>query len=194
MKHLLIAGLGNPGETYNNTRHNIGFSVIDAIAAEFSFPVFSNKFSSYVSSKLIGTNKVTLIKPITYMNLSGNAIAQAIHFYKIDISDLIVIHDDLDLELARVKIKLAGGSGGHNGIKSIDQHLGLDYYRLRIGIGKPPHQKDVSNFVLSKFSTQENKIIEKMINLLINDFDLLLTKNISMLMNKLAMEQQKNGI
>ncbi len=178
-KHLLIAGLGNPGPAYDYTRHNIGFTIIDAIAEHFSFPTFSSKFSSLVSSKILDSHKITLIKPQTFMNLSGNALSKAVNFYKIDLGDLIIIHDDLDLSLARIKMKIGGGSGGHNGIKSIDQHLGTDYYRLRIGIGKPQHQKDTSNFVLDKFSKEEDHIIEKMITGLVDNFKLIINKDLS---------------
>lgn len=194
MQHFLIAGLGNPGDAYENTRHNIGFVVIDEIAKYFEFPSFSNKFSSLVTSKIINQKKITLMKPLTFMNLSGNAVAKAIHFYKIAKDDLFIIHDDLDLNLAQIKVKFAGGSGGHNGIKSIDQHIGLDYYRVRVGIGKPLYKNDVTNFVLAKFSAQENKELEKVIRVFIDHFDYLILKNLSMLMNKISMELQKNGI
>ena len=192
MTHFVIVGLGNPGSAYENTRHNIGFNVIDAIAQHFDFPNFVSKFSSLVSSKIVGANKITLLKPQTYMNLSGEALSKAAHFYKVPSNDIIVIHDDLDLKLAKVKMKIAGGSGGHNGIKSIDQHLGLDYYRIRIGIGKSLHQ-EVSNFVLSKFSKEEDKIIQQLIISLLNNFDLMIAKNLPMFMNVLAMEYQDYG-
>ena len=194
MAHILIAGLGNPGAEYENTRHNIGFNIIDAIAEHFNFPQFTAKFSALVSNKIIGANKITLIKPQTYMNLSGDALAKAIHFYKIPVEDLIVIHDDLDLALAKVKMKIAGGSGGHNGVKSIDQHLGQDYYRVRIGIGKPDHHNNVSNFVLNKFSKEESQIIEPVIEALLDNFDLMIAKDLPMLMNKLSMEAAKHEI
>ena len=198
MAHLLISGLGNPGSEYEDTRHNIGFAVIDAIAKEYDFPGFSNKFSSLISSKIIGSNKITLLKPQTFMNLSGNAVSQVINFYKIDSKDVIVIHDDLDLSLAKIKIKIAGGSGGHNGIKSIDQHIGLDYYRLRIGIGRPNNSFNVSDFVLTKFSNEENKQIDKIISLLLKNFTLLINKEMESFMNLISIEIKKwskiNGI
>lgn len=184
MDHIIIAGLGNPGPAYDNTRHNVGFNIIDAIAEEFSFPSFSNKFSAQVSNKILGKNKITLLKPQTFMNLSGDALSKAIHFYKIDLDNLIVIHDDLDLKLAKVKMKIGGGSGGHNGIKSIDQHLGPNYYRLRIGIDKPQHQKDVSTFVLNKFPKEEEKIIQEIIKNILDNFNLLIAKDLATLMNK----------
>lgn len=184
MNHIIIAGLGNPGPAYDDTRHNVGFNIIDAIAEEFSFPNFSNKFSSLVSNKIIGPHKITLLKPQTFMNLSGNAVSKIINFYKIDLDNLIVIHDDLDLKLAKVKMKIGGGSGGHNGIKSIDQHLGPNYYRLRIGIGKPQHQKDVSNFVLNKFPKEEEKFIQEIIKNILDNFNLLIAKDLATLMNR----------
>ncbi len=194
MAHILIAGLGNPGETYEDTRHNIGFNIIEAIAESFNFPSFSSKFSALVSSKIINNNKITLLKPQTFMNLSGEPIAKAIHFYKIELNNLIVIHDDLDLALTKVKMKIAGGSGGHNGIKSIDQQLGLDYYRVRIGIGKPLHKQDTSNFVLKKFSKEEQQHVDQLTKGLIDNFELILAKDLPMFMNKISMEQKKDGI
>lgn len=188
MEHILIAGLGNPGEEYDNTRHNIGFAVIDAIANHFEFPNFSLKFSSLTASKIIGTHKITLLKPQTFMNLSGDAVSKAANFYKITQNNIIIIHDDLDLELTKVKMKIAGGSGGHNGIKSIDQHIGLDYYRIRIGIGKPKFDKNVSGFVLSKFSKEEFTLINKAIESLVNNFDSILIRDPATLMNKLSIE------
>ena len=190
---ILIAGLGNPGEQYKNTRHNIGFDVVDAIATHFDFPSFTTKFSSLISTKLIGSNKITLLKPQTFMNLSGDALSKAAHFYKIPPEDVIVIHDDLDLAFTKVKMKISGGSGGHNGIKSIDQHIGQEYYRVRIGIGKPIH-KDVSNFVLNKFSKDEDLIMKEVISKLIDNFDLMIAKDLPNFMNKLSMENKNEQI
>lgn len=185
MNHVIIAGLGNPGEIYEGTRHNIGFEVIDQIASAYHFPNFSSKFTSLISSKIIGAIKLTLIKPQTYMNLSGEAIFKVLNFYKIESSDLIVVHDDLDLSLASVKMKVGGGNAGHNGLKSVDQHVGSDYYRLRIGIGRPVHKGGVSSFVLSKFSKEEFQIIDETIAKLSKNLDLLISKNIAMFVNKI---------
>lgn len=186
MDHIIIAGLGNPGPAYEGTRHNVGFNIVDAIAEEFSFPGFNNKFSSLTSSKILGPNKITLLKPQTFMNLSGEATSKAIHFYKISPDNLIVIHDDLDLNLAKVKMKIGGGSGGHNGIKSIDQHIGPEYYRLRIGISKPINQKNTSNFVLNKFTKEEEIVIQKMTKKILENFDLLTKNDLANFMNKMA--------
>lgn len=194
MQHIILVGLGNPGPSYENTRHNIGFNLIDAIAKEFDFPSFSNKFASLVSSKLILNKKITLLKPQTYMNLSGEAVAKVSSFYKIDLSNIIVIHDDIDLSFAKIKMKVAGGSGGHNGIKSIDQHLSSSYYRLRIGVDKPNSMRNVSDYVLDKFTKEEEKIIEKITQLIIENLDLVLNKNMALFMNKMAMEYQAYGL
>ena len=194
MKHILIIGLGNPGVNYNNTRHNIGFSFVDFIADSLCFPSFTTKLSSHISSEIIENYKITLVKPQTYMNLSGQAVSKIAHFYKIPIEDIIAIHDDLDLEFIKVKTKINGGSGGHNGIKSIDQHLGKNYYRIRIGIGKPDINYDVSNFVLSKFTKAEEKLTQILFKDLLNNLDLLLTKDIPNFMNKISMEYKKYGI
>ena len=193
MKHIIIAGLGNPGKVYEDTRHNIGFKVINAIAEYFDFPIDSNKFSSMVSSKTFANHKITLVKPQTYMNLSGQAIAKIIHFYKIPSEDLIIIHDDLDLQLAKIKMKLAGGSGGHNGIKSIDQHITQNYYRIRFGIGKPIHASEVSSFVLSKFTNEEDKIIEAKIKAIVENLDYAIDKNLPQFMNVMTMENKEHG-
>ncbi len=173
MQHIIIVGLGNPGKNYDNTRHNVGFMVIDAIVKHFAFPAFSTKFSSFISSKIIFGWKITLVKPQTFMNLSGSAVAKVLNFYKLPLENLIVIHDDLDLNLARTKMKIGGGSAGHNGLKSIDQHVGNNYYRLRIGIGRPNTQ-DVSSFVLSNFNTDEQEQIEQVIITLLQNFEALL--------------------
>lgn len=194
MKHIILAGLGNPGDSYNKTRHNIGFDIVDAIAEENNFPQFSSKFSALVSSKIMGFCKVTLVKPQTFMNLSGQSLSKILHFYKCELDDLIVIHDDLDLAFAKVKMKIGGGAGGHNGLKSSDQHLGQGYYRLRIGIGKPVNRQDVSNYVLERFSSTEAKTMQDVIKNILSNLNLLLAKDMAMFMNKMAMEYQKYGI
>lgn len=194
MKHILIVGLGNPGLNYQGTRHNIGFAMIDAIAEQLSFSSFILKFSAFISSKVIGQNKITLMKPQTYMNLSGQAVSQIVHFYKISLDNLIVIHDDLDLELAKIKMKIAGGAGGHNGVKSIDQHLGPNYYRVRIGIGRPVNGQESSNFVLNKFNQDEEAVINTLQKDLVENLELILAKDLPSFMNKMSMEYKKYGL
>lgn len=176
----LIVGLGNPGNEYTSTRHNVGFAIIDAIAKSINV-TFSenNKFRSKIGSGFILSNKVILSKPTTFMNLSGQAVSASANYYKIDISNIIVIHDDLDLPIGTVKIKTGGGNGGHNGLKSIDNCLGANYTRIRIGIGRPLHKDDVSNYVLSAFSKAESIAINEIIVKIKENFALILDDKIS---------------
>ncbi|HRP78708.1 MAG TPA: aminoacyl-tRNA hydrolase, partial [Aquamicrobium sp.] len=134
---LLIAGLGNPGPKYENNRHNVGFMAADAIARRHSFSPWSRKFQGLIAEGRIGGEKVLLIKPQTFMNLSGQSVGEAMRFHKLSPADLIVLYDELDLAPAKVRIKTGGGAGGHNGIRSLDAHCGKDYRRVRIGIGHP---------------------------------------------------------
>jgi PTH1 family peptidyl-tRNA hydrolase len=155
----VLVGLGNPGEKYALNRHNIGFMAIDSIAATYNFPLFKSKFSASLSEGKIGDHKVILCKPMTYMNLSGQPVGDLIRFYKVSPERVYVIHDDLDLETGKVKLKLGGGSGGHNGLKSLDQNIGKEYWRVRLGIGHPgrsPNREDlVTHYVLSNFSRND---------------------------------------
>ncbi|MFN7039060.1 MAG: aminoacyl-tRNA hydrolase [Alphaproteobacteria bacterium] len=157
----LLVGLGNPGKEYENTRHNVGFMVINKIAQDYNFSNASNKFNSLIYSGEIGGEKVILTKPQTYMNNSGNAVGQIFKYYKLDINNIIVFQDELDIITARIKMKKGGGAGGHNGIKSIDNHIGKDYWRIRIGIDHPGDKDEVSNYVLGNFSKQERILIDE---------------------------------
>lgn len=147
----LLVGLGNPGAQYSLNRHNVGFMAIDVIADAHNFPSFKSKFSAYVSEGRFGKDKIVLLKPQTYMNLSGQSVAEAIKFYKIPVENIYVFHDDLNLQPGRLKLKQGGGSGGHNGLKSLDQYIGQNYWRIRIGIGHPGFKDAVSSYVLSNF-------------------------------------------
>lgn len=151
----VFAGLGNPGSKYAMNRHNIGFMAIDLIAQSYNFPPFKNKFRAEISEGKIGNHKIILCKPMTFMNLSGKAVQELMGFYKIPLDHLYVFHDDLDLLPFKVKLKLGGGSGGHNGLNSIDQHMGKEYWRLRLGIGHPGHKDAVSAYVLGNFRPDE---------------------------------------
>lgn len=157
----LIVGLGNPGKEYEKTRHNIGFDIVDKLADELSFPLFKEKFKGLISEKTIDGEKVILLKPQTYMNLSGDSVVQVANFYKIDIKkDLVVIFDDMDLPLGKLRIKINGSSGGHNGIKSIISNLGSDFYRIKFGIGRAKEKNENINFVLGKFSKEDSEVVE----------------------------------
>ncbi len=168
----LLVGLGNPGSKYQHNRHNIGFMAVDAIHRHFSFSPWKKKFQGEVSEGSVTgiDDKVILLKPQSYMNLSGGSVQAAAQFYKIPLNNIFVFHDELDVAPGKVKIKQGGGAGGHNGIKSIDEHMGQDYWRVRLGIGHPDpqaHDKSeiVSNYVLSDFAKAEhawrNSLIEK---------------------------------
>lgn len=153
----LFVGLGNPGDQYLLTRHNIGFILMDALFHFYSFPSFKNKFKGSISQGKINTFDCILLKPTTYMNLSGESVQALLSFYKIPLDQVIVFHDDLDLEPFDVRIKKGGSSGGHNGLKSITQHIGNDYWRFRFGIGHPGIKDMVSQYVLSPFSKDEQQ-------------------------------------
>ncbi len=160
----LIAGLGNPGDKYSNTRHNIGFTVIDALGSRHGIRVDNNKKKSLTGSGIVAEKKVIMAKPQTFMNLSGEALGPLFSFLDIDFEDVIVVHDDLDLDFGRIKIKTGGGHGGHNGIRSIISHFGAkNFVRVRVGIGKPPVGWDVAKYVLNSFSAEEKKDLDALI-------------------------------
>ena len=161
---LLIVGLGNPGAEYKNHRHNVGFMAVEAIARANGFSSWSRKFQGEISEGKLGTNKVLMLKPLTFMNVSGQSVAAAANFYKLTEADIIVIHDELDLDPGRCKVKTGGGNGGHNGLKSIDAHIGRDYKRLRIGIGHPGHKDRVTPHVLGDFSKADHVWLEPLLD------------------------------
>ena len=156
---LLLVGLGNPGPNNTNNRHNIGFKIIDAINQQFSLSKQKPKFKGLLTTGNIENEKVYAIKPLTFMNNSGVCIKELIEYFKIDAKDVIVFHDDLDIDLGKIKAKFGGSSAGHNGIESIDKFIGKDYSRVRIGIGHPKNGKKVDTHVLEDFSdTEEDRI------------------------------------
>lgn len=157
--HLLV-GLGNLGINYINNRHNVGFMAIDYISESHKFPMFKEKFKGLVSKGEINNSPVILLKPQTYMNLSGESILKATSFYKIPPEKITIIHDDIDLPVGKIKIKIGGGNAGHNGLKSIDKVLGNNYRRIRIGVSRPQNQQSVSDYVLSNFSNEDKPLID----------------------------------
>ena len=180
----LFIGLGNPGKKYSKNRHNIGFMVVDAISKEKCFPIFSKKNNSYVSLKIINGEKLILLKPDTFMNNSGLSALNLKSFYNIHNENIYVFHDEIDLEASRIKVKTAGGNNGHNGLKSLDDHIGNEYHRIRIGVGRPksvdkyPNNEKVSKWVLSDFSKKEkNEWVNKTLEKVSNCFEDLLKKN-----------------
>lgn len=160
--HLLV-GLGNIGAEYMSTRHNFGFLLLDKILSDYEFFPQSKKFKSEIFTGEIMRQKIIAIKPQTFMNRSGVAVSEVASFFKITPENILVLHDDLDLALGKVKIKIGGGDAGHNGLKSIDEMIGKNYMRLRLGIGRPVHKEfAASDYVLGKFSAEEFLEVEKL--------------------------------
>ncbi|QOD38742.1 aminoacyl-tRNA hydrolase [Candidatus Wolbachia massiliensis] len=154
----LIVGLGNPGSQYELTYHNVGFIIVDAICKYWNFQPFSKKADYLITSGTISEKRVMLLKPYSFMNNSGIPVAKIRNFYKFLLDNIVVIHDDADLELGRIKIKKGGSSAGHNGLKSIDSFIGNGYWRLRFGVGRPEDQRSLADYVLSKFSDLDSVI------------------------------------
>ena len=171
---FLICGLGNPGKDYINTRHNIGFNLIDRLSSFYNFLPFKKDGKKEVLKGDINNQSCLLMKPQNFMNLSGQPIQEVVNFYKIDKEKIYVIHDDLDLELGKVKLKFGGGNGGHNGLSNIDEMIGNNYNRIRIGINHPGSKNLVSNYVLNKFTKNELSLIEKKLDKVTDNFNLLL--------------------
>ena len=160
---FLIVGLGNPGSQYEDTRHNIGFKVVDNIAKEYNIEINRQKFKGMCGEGFINGEKVILLKPTTYMNLSGESIREVVDFYKISNEDVLVIYDDISLDVGRLRIREKGSAGGHNGIKSIIAHLGTDIFpRIKVGVGQP--NVDLVNYVLGKFTKEEMEVLSESID------------------------------
>jgi len=156
----LIAGLGNPGEQYQSSRHNLGFLTLDYLAGRHDIPLKKQGFEALFGKGKIGNERVLLAKPQTYMNLSGIALERLVSYFRVDIKDLIVVHDDLDLPFETIRLKKGGGEGGHKGLMSIVQHVGsADFLRVRIGIGKPMRKAMVEKYVLSPFAEEEQNAV-----------------------------------
>ena len=160
--YTIIAGLGNPGREYAHTRHNVGFDTVDILADRFSIPVDTVKFSAHIGKGMIEGKKVILVKPQTFMNLSGDAISQVVHYFKADPKDgLIVIYDDIDLDAGRLRLRKQGSAGGHNGMKDIIKKLGTnEFYRIRIGVGGKPSGYDLKDYVLGHFTGEERELMD----------------------------------
>jgi PTH1 family peptidyl-tRNA hydrolase len=157
---ILFVGLGNPGSQYENTRHNIGFRVIDKLVDDLGARDISK---TSFHGKLYRIANSLFLKPTTFMNLSGKSLQTVKHFFKIELEDIVVIHDDIDLPFGAVRFKKGGGHGGHNGLRSIDTHITKEYIRIRVGVGKPEHKSQVADYVLHDFNTEEKEILEKLI-------------------------------
>lgn len=180
----LIVGLGNPGREYKNTRHNIGFQLLDFIAKDKGFNIEKEKFNALFYEYNYNNEKILLVKPLSFMNLSGEVVNKFIKYYKVDLEDVLIIHDDLDMSLGRIKFVFNSSSGGHNGIKDIERCLNTkEYARLKIGISNDK-SRDTKDYVLSKFSKEETKIIDDCYGKLINLIEDFCSYNITELMSK----------
>jgi len=189
-KLFLIVGLGNPGAEYAGTRHNVGFLAADTLAQKYGFSSFREKFDGLIAEGKIAGEKVYLLKPQTYMNLSGNSVVKAAAFYKILPQNIVVVHDDMDLPVGKLKAKLGGGAGGHNGLKSIDAAITPGYNRIRIGVGHPEGNGEaVIHHVLSRFGKAESEAVGKAVADAVENVEILLKDGINAFCNKIGMLQ-----
>ncbi len=177
---LLFVGLGNPTPDSENNRHNVGFKIIDNINKKFGLSKQKPKFKGLLTTGNVGDQKIYAIKPLTFMNNSGICIRELIEYFKIDAEDVIVFHDDLDVDFGKIKAKFGGSSAGHNGIASIDKFIGKDYSRVRIGIGKPKENMEVGDFVLQNFDEDEMLGIEKISNNINESISILVEKKLDL--------------
>ncbi len=182
---LLFVGLGNPNPNNSNNRHNVGFLVIDKINAKFNLSKQKPKFKGLLTTGNISEQKVFAIKPLTFMNNSGICIKELIEYFKIDVKNVFVFHDDMDIDIGKVKAKVGGSSAGHNGIDSIDKNIGKNYPRIRIGIGRPKKDSTGIDHVLDNFSDDEKQNVEKVTNNIIKSLSILINKDLDLFSSKI---------
>ncbi len=186
---FFLTGLGNPGTSYARHRHNIGFMAIDAIAAAYGFPSFTQKSGALLSKGEIAGNPVLLIKPLSFMNLSGQPVGELMRYHKIPPEKLIVLHDELDLPFGKLRVKQGGGNGGHNGLKSLDAHAGQNYWRVRLGIGHPGDKDLVTDYVLSDFLPPERLALNNWLGGVAKHIPMLLAGDAAEFMNRLSIDK-----
>ena len=179
----LVVGLGNPGERYASHRHNAGFLVTDHLAGECGISFGLHKFNGLIGRGIISSVSVLIIKPQTYMNLSGVAVGQVARFFHLEPADVIVVHDDLDLSFGDIRIKIGGGDGGHKGVRSVIDHLGADFVRVRFGIGKPSERELVEQYVLNPFSDSEMKMVPGFVERASNAVSEIISRGVQAAMN-----------
>ena len=185
---ILLVGLGNPGKGYADNRHNFGYMAVDEIIRRHSFMPERVRFQGLAAEGNIGGTKVLALKPTTYMNLSGQSVGEAVRFYKIPLENIIVLHDELDLPLGKIRVKTGGGHGGNNGLRSIIGHLGENFCRVRLGIGHPGEKHLVTGHVLSNFSKAEQATVDAATESISRHIDLLIDGDAPGFMNKLALD------
>ena len=182
---LLLVGLGNPSPNSSNNRHNVGFLIIDAINEKFKLSKQKPKFKGLLTTGNINEQKVFAIKPLTFMNSSGICIKELIEYFKINVKDVFVFHDDMDIDIGKVKVKFGGGNAGHNGIDSIDKNIGKNYSRIRIGIGRPKKNSTGIDHVLDNFSENEKQNVEKVADDIIESLSILINKDLDLFSSKI---------
>ena len=190
---LLFVGLGNPGERYVGNRHNIGFMAVQAIAKCHGIAPWRRRFQGVAVEGAIGADKVLLLLPGTYMNESGRAVAEAVHFYKLGLTDIVVLHDELELPPGKLRVKTGGGNAGHNGLRSISAHVGNDYKRVRLGIGHPGDKKLVEPYVLQDFAKSERPWVEALCDIVADNAGLLVEGKDSTFQNKVHLAMDAKG-
>ena len=190
----IIVGLGNPGSEYAKTRHNVGFMMIDALAQHLNINLWKDKFNAQIAEGRIGSEKVILVKPQTYMNNSGEAVGPLMRWYKLTPEDIIVAHDDMDIPAGTIRIRKKGSSGGHNGIKSLIAHVGSENFaRVRLGIGRPLPGWTVVNHVLAPFPAEDKVEVDKAIKYLIPAIECIVTQSLDIAMNKYNPKKHHKG-
>ncbi len=182
----LLVGLGNPGSGYANNRHNLGFMTVDAIVDSYAIGPWRTKFQGYLAEGKLCKNKVSVFKPMTFMNESGRAVSEIIKFFKIGIDDVIVFFDEIELSPGKVRVKQGGGSAGHNGIRSLISHIGADFCRVRLGVGHPGQKNMVSNYVLEDFSVADKSWVNALLGAAVDSTPLLLEGNHNRFMTDMA--------
>ena len=187
----LWVGLGNPGADYALDRHNVGFMAVDAIAEVHGFEPWKKAFQGWAAAGRISGTRILLLKPATFMNDSGRSVHEALNFYKLDVAALTAWHDELDLAPFRLKVKVGGGAAGHNGLRSIDQHLGQDYRRVRIGIGHPGHKDRVTGHVLGRYAKAEMDDLAEMLGAIAAEAPLLAAGDDARFVSEVALRLQR---
>src|SRR5687768_3938489 len=191
---LLLVGLGNPGSSYVGHRHNIGFTAVQAIAKRHDIAPWRRRFQGVAVEGALAGEKLLLLLPGTYMNESGRAVGEAAHFYKLEPAAVIVFHDEVELPLGKIRVKLGGGNAGHNGLRSISEHIGNDYRRVRIGVGRPGHKHQMQNYVLQDFAKSEHPAVEAICDFIAENVGLLIEGKESTFLNKAHLTMVAKGI
>lgn len=189
----LVVGLGNPGARYAKTRHNVGFRVVERLAGRAGAPAEKKLFGALVGDAVLGGKKATLAMPQQFMNVSGQPTASLLGYYKVPAADLVVIHDDMDLPLGRLRVRVGGGHGGHNGIRDIQRTCGAEFVRIRMGVGRPPPQWDPADYVLSSFTPEEEPVVQSMVDTAADAVESVVRDGVTSAMNRFNATRPEPG-